>query len=225
MIAAAIAFDVYGTLVDPLAMRAPLAPLAGDRADQLAALWRRKQIEYAFRRALMRRYEPFAVCTLDALRFAAATLGILLDAAGESRLLDAYGRLPLFPDVAASLHSLRSAGATLVAFSNGAEAAVRALLDHAGIAHLLDDVISVDDLRTFKPDPAVYLYLAQRLARPPGQVWLVSANGWDVIGAAACGLRTAWLARDPDALYDPWGGRPDLVLGSLTDLAGRLPPG
>ncbi|QYJ14942.1 Haloacetate dehalogenase H-2 [Rubrobacter xylanophilus DSM 9941] len=219
----AIGLDVYGTLVDPLQMEEHLRPLAGERATELAALWREKQLEYAFRRGLMRRYEDFGVCTGQALEFAARSFGIRLPEPERRRLLEAYGSLPPFPDVAPALSELGERGHRLWAFSNGLESAARGLLERAGLLGHLEGVISVDDLRTFKPAPEVYLYLARRLERKPEEVWLVSSNPFDVIGAKAAGLRAAWVRRDPEAVFDPWGIDPDLAVPGLHDLAAKLP--
>ncbi len=219
----AVGLDVYGTLVDPLEIDEHLRPLAGERAGELAALWRQKQLEYAFRRGLMRRYENFGVCTRQALEFASRSLGIELPEPERRRLLEAYQSLPAFPDAAPALSSLRERGHRLWAFSNGLEATARGLLENAGLLGHLEGVVSVDDLRTFKPAPEVYLYLARRLERRPEEVWLVSSNPFDVIGAKATGLRAAWVRRDPEAVFDPWGIEPDLTVQDLTQLAGKLP--
>jgi 2-haloacid dehalogenase len=80
----------------------------------------------------------------------------------------------------------------------------------------------VDDLRTFKPDPAVYDYLARRTGHPPAETWLVSSNAWDVIGAKAAGLRAVWVKRQPDAVFDPWDVEPDVVVSRLDELPGRF---
>ncbi len=91
----------------------------------------------------------------------------------------------------------------LVAFSNGVEATVRALLDRAGILPRLQDVISVDDLKTFEPDPEVYRYLTRRLGTDSPGTWLVSSN--------------------PEIQFGPsWDVEPDLVAQNLQTLAGRL---
>ncbi len=111
----------------------------------------------------------------------------------------------------------------MAAFSNGVEATVRSLLVHAGVLPLLEQVVSVDDLRTFGPDPRVYAYLTERLGRSTAETLLVSSNPWDVIGAKAAGLRAAWVRRRPDAVFDPWGIKPDLIAGDLSDLAAQLP--
>ncbi len=218
----ALGFDVYGTLVDPLALAEPLRALAGEQAIQFASVWRTKQLEYSFRRGLMRRYADFDVCTRQALRYTQQTLCCELPESDQDRLLEAYLYLPMFPEVAASLATLKAQGLRLVAFSNGVEASIRALLTNAGVLPLLEDVVSVDDLRTFKPDPEVYAYLARRAGRVPNETWLVSSNAWDVIGAKAAGLRAVWVKRQSDMVFDPWEVEPDIVVSSLDELPARF---
>jgi len=219
----AIGFDIYGTLVDPLEMNERLRPLVGEElADRFSELWRNKQIEYTFRRALMRRYEDFGVCTRQALVHTANVLSVGLTDEEQERLIEEYQNLRPFPDVIPGIEALKSKGHTLVAFSNGVEATARTLLDRAGILEHLYDVISVDDVKTFKPDPEVYHYLARRLGTEPSEIWLVSSNPFDVIGAKAAGLMAAWIQRKPDARFDPWGIEPDLVAPDLEALAERL---
>ena len=218
----AIGFDVYGTLVDPLQMNARLEPLAGELSGRLAALWREKQLEYTFRRGLMREYEDFDACTRQALVFAAGALGVKLSEQERERLIEEYRSLSLFPDVIPGIKALKERSLTLVAFSNGVESTVRTLLARAGILPHLQDVISVDDLKTFKPDPDVYRYLTRRLGTEPSETWLVSSNPFDVIGAKAVGLKTAWVRRNPDTQFDPWGIEPDLVVTDLESLAAKL---
>lgn len=218
----ALGFDIYGTLVDPLEMNEHLGEVVGEGAERFSALWREKQIEYTWRRGLMREYADFGVCTRQALDYAALSFGLELSSDQRERILQEYQNLRPFPDVLPGLERLRSEGHTLVAFSNGVERTARVLLERGGVLDHLEDVVSVDDLGTFKPDPEVYRYLARRLDRPVGETWLVSSNGWDVIGAKSAGLRAAWVRRNPNAVFDPWGIEPDLVVENLEQLAGRL---
>ena len=218
----ALGFDIYGTLVDPLDMDEHLRGMVGEGAERSSALWREKQIEYTWRRGLMREYADFGVCTRQALDFAALSFGLELSDDGRDGLVEEYQNLWPFPDVLPGLERLRSEGHTLVAFSNGVERTARVLLERGGVLDHLEDVVSVDDLGTFKPDPEVYRYLARRLDRPVGETWLVSSNGWDVIGAKSAGLRAAWVRRNPATVFDPWGIEADLVVEDLEQLAGRL---
>lgn len=126
-----LGFDVYGTLVDPLAMAGPLRAHVGEQATEFAATWRQHQLESAFRRALMRRYVDFDIVTRDALRFTARLLGVTLSKSAEDEVLVAYVQLPAFADTMPGLLGLASEGHTLHAFSNGVEATLRNLLAHA----------------------------------------------------------------------------------------------
>src|SRR5215210_3735748 len=122
----AIGFDIYGTLVDPLEMNEHLRPIVGeDLADGFSGLWREKQIEYTFRRALMRRYEDFGVCTRQALVHTANVLGVNLSEEEEEKLLEEYQNLRPFPDVIPGLEAMKAKGHTLVAFSNGVDSTPR----------------------------------------------------------------------------------------------------
>jgi 2-haloacid dehalogenase len=83
-------------------------------------------------------------------------------------------------------------------------------------------MLSARTVRTFKPDPAIYTHAVERLGQTANATWLVSSNPFDIIGAKTAGLRTAWIKRDPKAVFDPWGVEPDLVLSGLDQLAPLL---
>ncbi len=212
---AILAFDIYGTLIDPYSMESAMTPRFGPNAGPASELWRQKQIEYSFRRALMRRYEKFEVCTEQALIFTAQRFAVTLSPEEQRGLLAEYRKLPAYPDVPAALERITGQGHRLVAFSNGTEEAVRRLLLHAGLLDRFSDVISVDEVKSFKPDPVVYEYLAGRLGQSREMIWLISSNPFDVIGAKLCGLRTVWLQRDASRIFDPWEFSADQIVRTL----------
>jgi 2-haloacid dehalogenase len=202
-----------------------LAATFGTRAQEAAQLWREKQLEYTFRRALMRKYADFDVCTRQALRYVSASLGVALDAAAEQALLEAYLHLPAFADAGPGLAQLKRAGHRLVALTNGTERSAGGVLENAGLSDYLEAVLSVEPLETFKPDPAVYGLVGKLTTGNAAPAWLVSGNPFDVIGAKACGLKVAWLRRDPQKAFDPWEVSPDVVVGNLEELCEKLPVG
>jgi 2-haloacid dehalogenase len=215
----ALGFDVYGTLVDPLGLDHHLQPLAGEKASDFAKLWRQKQLEYSFRKGLMEKYENFEICTIQALKFTVQSFGIQLSEKEQNQLIDNYQDLPKFEDVQTGLERLGSQGHRMAAFSNGVESQLRELLQNAGLIQLFEGIISVDEIKMFKPHPSVYRYLQQRLERPLLETWLVSSNPWDAIGAKAAGIRAAWVKRAKDTVFDPWGIDPDVVVSGLEELA------
>ncbi|WP_351089880.1 HAD family hydrolase, partial [Shewanella sp. S1-49-MNA-CIBAN-0167] len=87
---------------------------------------------------------------------------VTLSNSEQQDLLAKFSQLTAFDDVIPGLALLRNQGHTLAAFSNGPEVAVRTLMQNSGVLPQLHDVISVDDLKTFKPNPAVYHYLMTR---------------------------------------------------------------
>lgn len=213
-----LAFDVYGTLIDPFQMENHLRAAFGEKAKDASELWRAKQLEYSFRRALMKKYKPFGACTAEALRFVGAQLGIRLSAEEQDRLLVKYRHLPCFPDVPDALAELAALGFGIVACSNGTESAVREALGHAGVLAHFSKIVSVDPIGTFKPDPAVYEYLVAAVKAPREMIWLISSNPFDVIGAKACGVRAAWVQRDAKRVFDPWEYPPDVIVRTLSEL-------
>ncbi|MDH3440553.1 MAG: haloacid dehalogenase type II, partial [Gammaproteobacteria bacterium] len=123
-----LAFDVYGTLIDPMGVVDALREILGEDAPHFARLWRNKQVEYLFRRGLGRKYQPFSVCTGQALEHTCLVTGHALSSADRDRLLSAYLELPAYDDVCDALCELKGAGFDCYAFSNGEADALGILL-------------------------------------------------------------------------------------------------
>ena len=172
----ALAFDIYGTLIDPHGVVDELAQHVDDRAQEFSGVWRDKQLEYTFRRGLMGRYENFSVCTRQALDYTDSLLGTGLDESAKTALMQVYRMLPAYPDVPASLQTLADAGFRMFGFSNGVAEAVSGLLEHARIDQYFEGVVSVDTLGTFKPSPDVYRHFIEVAATDAEHCWLVSSN-------------------------------------------------
>jgi 2-haloacid dehalogenase len=187
-------FDAYGTLFDVRSAVARLSSRIGPEADRLSALWRTKQLEYSWVRSLMRRHADFWRLTDDALDFAmAAVPGV--DAALRDLLLDAYRTLDAYPEVPAVLAELRRRGAKCAILSNGSPEMLAGAVGSAGLADLLDAVLSVEEAGIFKPDPRVYRLVLDRFGVGGGEVSFQSSNAWDIAGAAAFGFSAVWINR------------------------------
>ena len=218
----ALAFDIYGTLIDPHGVVDELSKHVGDRAQEFSNIWRDKQLEYTWRRALMQRYQNFPVCTRQALDYTDTLLQTGLDELAKAALMQVYRVLPAYGDVPSSLQALADAGFRLFGFSNGVEEAIIGLLEHAGIDQYFEGVVSVDALQTFKPDPQVYHHFIEVADTAPENCWLVSSNGFDVIGAVSAGMKAAWLRRSQSVVFDPWGVEPTLIMHSLDELQQKI---
>jgi 2-haloacid dehalogenase len=217
-----LAFDLYGTLVDPIGISSELGRvLGGSDGGEAARLWRLKQLEYSFRLTAMSRYEDFRWVTSRALDFALASVGVRLPDEQTRRLIELYDHLQPFPDAASALRALAGMGFELAVFSNGTPAMIGNCLENSGLAGFFGQRISVDEVRAFKPSLAAYRHAAERLSRPAEQIRLVTSNSFDSVGASAAGMRTAWVNRS-DVPFDTIGSRPDLTVPALDRLPAEL---
>jgi 2-haloacid dehalogenase len=190
---AACVFDAYGTLFDVHSAVARLGARVGPQAEALSQLWRSKQLEYTWLRALMGRHADFWQVTGDALDYALARTGV--DPAMRAPLLQAYLALDAYPEVPKVLHRLRAGGLKTAILSNGEPRMLEAGARSAGIAGLLDAILSIEEVGIFKPHPDVYQLAVDRLGVAAGRIAFQSSNAWDVHGAAAFGLRAVWINR------------------------------
>lgn len=220
--ATTLAFDVYGTLINTHGVLSALEELVSDHAKAFSNTWRDKQLEYSFRKGLMQNYETFTVCTSQALDYTCSYYRTNLSDDQKMELMSLYRVLPAFDDVKEGLTRLKGAGFMLYAFSNGATDALEVLLNNAGIRDLFLGVISVDDIKSFKPNPAVYSHFLRKSKATGGSAWLISSNPFDVIGAISAGMKSAWVRRSPESIFDPWGVEPTITVTSLRELKEEL---
>ncbi|QLG28617.1 haloacid dehalogenase type II [Halorarum halophilum] len=219
-----LCFDMYGTLCDTSSVRETLAAeLAVPEAlvAELDATWRAKQLQYSYQAALMDDYRPFWEVTRDALAFALDQWDVEADEPIRERLLGAYEHLDPFPDAVETLTRLSEVGHTVTVLSNGNPEMLETLAENAGLSAHLDDVVSADEVSTFKPNPTVYENAAARTGSDVGECRLVSGNAWDVAGAGNAGLMTAWVNRGNDP-FERIGVEPSIRVASLAGVADEL---
>ena len=214
----AFVFDAYGTLFDVMSVTSLCELLFPGSGTALAAMWRAKQLHYSLLRSMMDRYADFWQVTQDGLAYAARALQLDLTSARAAQLMDAYRTLQAFPDVKPGLEQLKSKGLALAILSNGAPSMLESATRSAGIAGLLDAVISVDDIKVFKPSPRVYALAPARLRMAADEIGFVSSNGWDVAGAASAGLTAFWIQRVAAEPAEELGFQAARVVHAITDL-------
>jgi 2-haloacid dehalogenase len=212
----ACVFDAYGTLFDVASAAARCRDTLGDNFDRLSALWREKQLQYTWLRAVQGAHADFWQVTGDALDFAMESLE-LKDAALRERLMSLYLELEIFPEVRATLTRLKASGTKTAILSNGSPSMLRAIVGHNGIGHLLDGVFSVEEAGVYKPHPRTYALAGDRLGLNRRAILFVSANAWDAYAASAFGMRVAWCNRYRQR-RERLPGKPDCELQSLTEL-------
>ncbi len=132
-------------------------------------------------------------------------------------LLESYGKLDAYPDVAPALLRLRQAGHEIAIFTNGTHAMAEAAANASAVLPLVDIIVSVDDIRQFKTAPAAYRHLCERMGLGAQDLCLVSSNRWDIAGGVAYGLPAIWLNRS-DAPEEYADLEPMRVIRSLKEL-------
>jgi 2-haloacid dehalogenase len=225
-----LAFDVFGTVVDWRGgVAAEMAAIAKERqltvdAAAFADGWRGKYLPFLNR---IRSGEmPWQV--LDGVHRASLRelIGELslqsLTETDLDRLVFAWHHLPPWPDAVGGMSRLRSRY-VLTTLSNGGMAH---LVDLNRAAQLpFDCVLSVELVRTYKPDPRVYRLVPGLLAVRPEESMMVASHSYDLAAAAGEGMRTAFVRRPQE-----WGtGKPeklditvDIVADDFLDLASQL---
>ena len=218
----ACVFDAYGTLFDVNSAARTAQDSLGEKWQPFAELWRAKQLQYSWLRGLTGLHADFWQVTGDALDFAMATLEVE-DATLRARLMNLYLTLSAYPEVPEALKRLKAAGMTLAILSNGTPAMLASAASNAGIANLFNAVLSVEEVRVYKPHPSVYRLACERLNIDAGSICFLSSNGWDAYSAKAFGFRVLWCNRfgqqperipeTPDAEITTLAELPDIVLG------------
>jgi 2-haloacid dehalogenase len=212
----ALAFDAYGTLFDVHSVIVALKEFFPEQAAALSQTWRTKQLEYTWLLSLMGHYRDFWQVTKDALVFACRSHQAPAGVARLERLLEAYLHLEAYREVEAALTAFGDLPRVIL--SNGAPRMLAAVVENAGLSRSFSGIISVDQVRIFKPSPRVYQLAADHFGLDPGAIGFVSSNAWDVCGAKSFGFWTCWLNRS-GAPMEELGFAPDFTGSRLTELA------
>lgn len=211
----ALVFDVYGTLFDVHSVEKKCDALYKGHGAEISKIWRQKQLEYSFLRQVMGQYRPFKQVTLDALKFALQTLDLSHDDAQLQSILAEYEELDPYTEVEKVLSEGNDK--QLVIFSNGSRDMLEPLVEQSGLAQYFDSVISVDDVKQYKPSPASYMHVLNTLGLKREEVLFMSSNGWDISGAKSFGFKTAWINRNR-APVEVLNLEPDYILQDLTGI-------
>jgi 2-haloacid dehalogenase len=214
----AVVFDAYGTLFNVASPVERLTAEIGDKAADLAKLWRQKQLEYTWLRSLTGVHADFWVVTREALDYALEALGFSGQEGLADELMTLYLKLDAYPDAKPALEALRSRSKRLAILSNGSPSMLDAAVRHAGMETLFEFVLSVEDVGIYKPSRRVYRLAMQKMhiADAPS-IAFVSANTWDAQSAANFGFQVARIARQPTP-DDRIPGKPRAVIDSLEKL-------
>ena len=215
-----LTFDSYSTLVDVDAAERALADRV-DEPEPVSKLWRARSLEYTFVANHVDAYQPFYEMNRDALQYALDAHGVELPSAERDEILAVYHELDVFDDVRDGIERLRDGGYDCYVLSNGNPEMLASMVAHAGIGDLVEDTISADEVRTFKPDAELYRHGAARTGTPIDAIAHVTAGWFDVMGATHAGMQGVWVDRKGTP-WEPFGSEPALTIETFDELAEAL---
>ena len=190
----AIIFDAYGTLFDVNSAAEKCKNKIGDKWEPFANYWRTIQLEYTWLRSLMNRHEDFWQITEDSLDKSMKAFKI--DSSMRNELLDLYKVLSTFPEVNGTLNKLKEKNYKLAILSNGTPFLLNELVKSNNLENIFDDIFSIEEVKTYKPDPNVYNIPVKKYLIKKNEVAYLSANTWDVSAAGNYGFNAVWINRN-----------------------------
>ena len=220
-----VVFDAYGTLFDVYSISSLAESLFPGQGQALSVLWRDKQIEYSRLISLSdpmnpmgsRHYQSFWDLTRLGLQYACQRLELELTPAKQKLLMDQYAQLTPFPENLAVLEALKALQIPAAILSNGSPDMLQAAVSSAGMGHVIDKVLSVDEVRQFKTSPQSYGLIADHYKVDIREVLFVSSNSWDALGATWFGFKSFWVNRQ-GMPFETLGPRPTYSGRSLRDI-------
>ncbi|MGL5647986.1 MAG: haloacid dehalogenase type II [Clostridium sp.] len=213
-------FDAYGTLFDIHSACEKYKDEIGDIYNDFSNLWRAKQLEYSFLREIMDDYTDFINVTKDSLNYACNTFNINNESL-KDRLINSYMKLSAYTDVIPTLKKLKAKGISLAILTNGSYSMINKAVRSSNINNLLDDILSVEDIKIFKPNKKVYEMVTQKFNLAPNEIAFFSSNGWDIMGATKFGFNTFWVNRFDKTLEES-AYKPKFTIKTLADALNLL---
>ncbi|MDT3960458.1 haloacid dehalogenase type II [Staphylococcus kloosii] len=212
-----IVFDVYGTMFDVNSISDYLEKYDAENAQEIADLWRKTQLYHAALRQVMQRYTRYDEITKNALRYALDVYEVKHNREDINELFDGYLHLDYFKEIPKSFDELKNKNVELAILSNGNDNMLRTLVDNSAISEHIDAIMSVDEVKQYKPSPASYALVLKYYQVKRSDILFVSSNTWDVNGAANFGFDTAWVNRN-NAIFDENGAAPTITVNNLNEL-------
>lgn len=214
-----IIFDAYGTLFDVNSAAEKCKNKIGEKWEPFANYWRTTQLEYTWLRSLMGRHQDFWKVTEQSLDKSMKIFQI--DTSMKDELLDLYKVLSTFPEVKETLKKLKEKNYKLAILSNGTPALLKELVSSNNLESIFDDVLSIEEVKIYKPHPNVYNIPIKKYQIEKNQFAYLSSNTWDVSAAGNFGFNAVWVNRNKN-IFDNLDYKPITEINNLSDLNNLL---
>lgn len=214
-----VLFDINETVLDLSSLRPKFEAVFG--SSGITDIWFARLLHTSTVCALTGVETGFGVLAGSMLDFVAGRQDLSLNETQRTDILGTFAELEPYPDVAPALQRLNHAGYRTVAFSNSSQALIDSQISTSGLGDLFDLTVSVEPTGTFKPDPKVYRYVAEQVARPIEDLRLIATHDWDTHGAMATGMQGAYIDRSGTP-YHPLYRKPTAISDTMIDLVEQI---
>lgn len=213
-------FDVNETLLDLQQVKDSVRKRLNGNSDTVR-LWFERMLHYSMVETACHQYHNFDQIAAASLQMLASERGIELTGEEARDDISAILSAPPHPDVVEALEAFSASGFKMAALSNSSTNGLKLQLNHAGIDHFFERQMSIETLKVYKPDRSVYEWAANQMTVSPEECLFIAAHAWDVAGAAAAGMATAFIQRSGQSLY-PLSPVPQYVTKDLLELYNAL---
>jgi len=213
-----IIFDVNETLLDLSPLKNSINSELGEGA---AEVWFAQLLHYSLVESITDTYHDFSEIAEAVLQMNAKKANLDLSDSQVHEILSPISRFKAYPDVENGLNDLKEAGFKMIAFSNGKPSILADQLNYAGLTAYFDQILSVEEVRKYKPHADTYKYALKQSNSKAERSLMVAAHGWDIVGAQRAGLKTAFIKR-PGKFIFPLGEKPTFEVNSILELSRKL---
>ncbi|PSW15784.1 haloacid dehalogenase type II [Photobacterium rosenbergii] len=214
-----IVFDINETVLNLDSLKPKFKRVFGD--EEIQMLWFSMLLHTSTVSIVTGVKSDFATLAKLTLETVASRLGKKLKTEDAKDILSTFSNLKPHDDITETLMTLRAAGFQTVAFSNSSLSLVSSQIDNAGLTEYFDHIISVEEAGTFKPDPAAYAYLGNKLGLPMNSMRLIATHDWDTLGALNAGMKAAYIDR-LNWPYNPMYKKPDISGTTMTEVVNAI---
>lgn len=214
-----ILFDINETVLNLKSLQPKFNDAFG--SEEALSLWFSKLLHTSAVCVITNVKTNFSKLADAMLESTAANYDLQLSELKRNELLSAFSNLQPHSDIKDALSKLRSNGFKVVAFSNSSLSLISTQIKNAGLISFFDEIISVEETGSFKPDPNVYKFAANVLGESVENLCLVATHDWDTHGALSVGLNAAYINRT-DTPYHPFYLKPDIQSNTMDGIVDQI---
>jgi len=212
-------FDVNETLLDLSSFKTEFTRIFKD--ETMTSKWFAQLTQNSWIATITNSYRDFGELAVDALELLAKKQGVDLAASEGELILEVMRNLNPHDDVFTALTMLKEANFRMVALTNSPYRILNAQLSNAGLSDFFEQILSVDEVRVFKPHSKVYEMGAEKLGISTRKMRMIACHNWDTTGAMRAGCQAAFVAR-PNMALSKLDEQPDVVAENLIEVAKQI---